>query len=112
MRLGQGDAGNTDLERWNTKDRTPGRNILNHRQMALAAMRGRSVDRIPFIARMDLWYSFHRNSGTAPGDRFILGFGDNVPTDALFTRIQRTAQYWAVHGSYPLQSTGGRHDHR
>ena len=39
----------------------------------------------------------------APGDRFILGFGDNVPTDALFNRIIRVAQFWAEHGSYPLQ---------
>ena len=46
----------------------------------------------------------------APGDRFILGFGDNVPTDALFTRIRRTAEYWSENGSYPLQPTGGRHD--
>jgi uroporphyrinogen-III decarboxylase len=39
----------------------------------------------------------------APGDRFILGFGDNVPTDALFHRIQRVAQFWADQGGYPLQ---------
>jgi len=38
----------------------------------------------------------------APGDRFILGFGDNVPTDALFRRIQRAAQMWAERGGYPL----------
>jgi uroporphyrinogen-III decarboxylase len=39
----------------------------------------------------------------APGDRFILGFGDNVPTDALFHRIKRAAQIWAERGRYPLQ---------
>ena len=39
---------------------------MNHRDRALAAMRGRPVDHIPFIARMDLWYSFHRNQGTLP----------------------------------------------
>ena len=38
----------------------------------------------------------------APGDRFVLGFGDNVPTDALFRRIKRVAQFWAERGSYPL----------
>lgn len=38
----------------------------------------------------------------APGDRFILGFGDNVPTDALFERIKRVAQFWAERGTYPL----------
>ena len=39
---------------------------MNHRDRALAAMRGRPVDHIPFIARMDLWYSFHHNQGTLP----------------------------------------------
>lgn len=29
-------------------------------------MRGEPVDRMPFIARMDLWYGFHRNRGTLP----------------------------------------------
>jgi uroporphyrinogen-III decarboxylase len=38
----------------------------------------------------------------APGERFILGFGDNVPTDALFGRIQRTAEFWRQRGAYPL----------
>ena len=38
----------------------------------------------------------------APGDRFILGFGDNVPTDALFHRIQWVARFWADQGGYPL----------
>lgn len=38
----------------------------------------------------------------APGDRFILGFGDNVPTDAPFRRIRRVAEYWADHSAYPL----------
>jgi uroporphyrinogen-III decarboxylase len=38
----------------------------------------------------------------APGDRFILGFGDNVPTDALFHRVKWIAQFWAERGSYPL----------
>jgi uroporphyrinogen-III decarboxylase len=38
----------------------------------------------------------------APGDRFILGFGDNVPTDALFHRVKRVAEFWAERGSYPL----------
>jgi len=39
----------------------------------------------------------------APGDRFILGFGDNVPTDASFERIKRVAEFWAEHGGYPLE---------
>jgi uroporphyrinogen-III decarboxylase len=39
---------------------------MNHRDLALAAMRGWPVDHVPFIARMDLWYEFHRNGGTLP----------------------------------------------
>ncbi len=39
---------------------------MNHRERALAAMRGQPVDHIPFIARMDLWYSFHKNQGSLP----------------------------------------------
>jgi uroporphyrinogen-III decarboxylase len=39
---------------------------MNHRDLALAAMRGQSIDHIPFIARMELWYEFHRNGGTLP----------------------------------------------
>jgi len=38
----------------------------------------------------------------APGDRFILGFGDNVPTDASFERVKRIARFWDEHGHYPL----------
>jgi uroporphyrinogen-III decarboxylase len=38
----------------------------------------------------------------APGDRFILGFGDNVPTDASFERVKHIARFWAERGSYPL----------
>ncbi len=38
----------------------------------------------------------------APGHRFILGFGDNAPTDAIFHRIARTAELYHQYGSYPL----------
>jgi uroporphyrinogen-III decarboxylase len=41
-------------------------------------------------------------AAVAPGDRFLLGFGDNVPTDALFSRILRVAEFWHEHGAYPL----------
>jgi len=40
----------------------------------------------------------------APGDRFILGFGDNLPTDTLFERVKRIAQFWTEGGSYPLRT--------
>ena len=83
---------------------------MNHRERALAAMRGEPVDHIPFNARMDIMYSdaefeqfmedlFH---AVAPGERFILGFGDNVPTDALFPRIRRAVEFWIEHGAYPV----------
>ena len=38
----------------------------------------------------------------APGDRFILGFGDNVPTDALFHPIKLAAPIWADRGGHRL----------
>jgi hypothetical protein len=38
----------------------------------------------------------------APGDRFILGYGDNVPTDGLFDRIVAVADFWKSEGAYPL----------
>lgn len=38
----------------------------------------------------------------APGDRFILGFGDNAPTDALSSRIERTAHLYEEYGGYPI----------
>jgi len=41
-------------------------------------------------------------SAVAPGERFILGFGDNVPTDASFSRIQRVAEFWRENGGFPL----------
>ncbi len=41
-------------------------------------------------------------AAVAPGDRFILGFGDNVPTDALFHRIQRLVAFWLERGQYPI----------
>ena len=39
---------------------------MTHRQRALAAMRGEPVDRMPFVARMELWYNYHRAMGTLP----------------------------------------------
>ncbi len=38
----------------------------------------------------------------APGDRFILGFGDNAPTDALFHRIAKAAELYQKYGDYPV----------
>jgi uroporphyrinogen-III decarboxylase len=38
----------------------------------------------------------------APGQRFVLGFGDNVPTDALFHRVRRAAEFWRQRGACPL----------
>lgn len=38
-------------------------------------------------------------NAVSPGDRFILGFGDNVPTDAVFERIIRLVDYWRANGA-------------
>lgn len=42
-------------------------------------------------------------AAVAPGDRFILGFGDNVPTDVLFDRVKRVAEFWCERSAYPPQ---------
>ena len=39
---------------------------MNQRDLALAALRGQAVDRIPFIARMELWHNYHLHQGTLP----------------------------------------------
>jgi len=42
----------------------------------------------------------------APGDHFILGTGDNVPTDSSLERIRRVTELMEELGTYPLE--GGR----
>ena len=42
----------------------------------------------------------------APGDHFILGTGDNVPTDAELPRLRRLTQLIEELGAYPLKGTG------
>ena len=44
-------------------------------------------------------------AAVAPGDRFILGFGDNVPTDGLFERVEQIARYVREYGDLPLTGT-------
>jgi hypothetical protein len=39
----------------------------------------------------------------APGDRFILGFGDNVPTDGLFSRIVQVVDFYHRHSAFPIR---------
>jgi hypothetical protein len=41
----------------------------------------------------------------APGDRFILGFGDNVPTDGLFSRIVQVVDFYHRHSAFPIKPT-------
>jgi len=40
-------------------------------------------------------------AAVAPGERFILGFGDNVPTDARFSRILQVVEFYHRHSAYP-----------
>lgn len=40
----------------------------------------------------------------APGDHFILGTGDNVPTDAELPRLRRLTELIEELGAYPLQA--------
>ena len=39
---------------------------MTHKQRALAAIRGKPHDRVPFIGRMDLWHTYHANRRTLP----------------------------------------------
>lgn len=39
---------------------------MNYREMMLAAIRGESVDKIPWAPRMDLWYIANKARGTLP----------------------------------------------
>lgn len=74
---------------------------MSFRSDALAAMRGREPERIPFIGRMNLWYNYHRAAGTLP-ERYqgwsywdvvrglgigILGFGAWIET--FFKKVHR-----------------------
>jgi hypothetical protein len=81
---------------------------MSHRSDALAAMRGESPSRIPFIGRMNLWYNYHKAGGTLP-ERYqgwsywdvvrdlnigILGFG--AWTQTFFKKVYHgleTRQY-------------------
>jgi hypothetical protein len=38
----------------------------------------------------------------APGDRFVLGFGDNVPPEALFKRLEWLVDFHEERGAYPI----------
>ena len=39
---------------------------MTHKQRILAAVGGQQVDRLPFGARIDVWYNFHAGHGTLP----------------------------------------------
>lgn len=39
---------------------------MTNRERMLAIIEGRKPDRIPWIPRLQLWYSFHKNTGTLP----------------------------------------------
>ncbi|MHB1295085.1 MAG: uroporphyrinogen decarboxylase family protein [Anaerolineae bacterium] len=41
-------------------------------------------------------------AAVAPGNRFVLGFGDNVPTNGLYSRILQVVDFYHRHSSYPL----------
>ena len=77
---------------------------MNHRDRALAAMRGQPVDHIPFIARMELWFNYERSRGTLP-ERYrhaslwdlqrdmgigIIGLGAGTP--ACYRLVHRDVQ--------------------
>ena len=47
----------------------------------------------------------HLLEAVAPADRFILGFGDNVPTDGLFSRIRQVVDFYHEHKSMGTDGT-------
>ena len=40
--------------------------VMTHKQQILAAARGEQLNRLPFGARIDLWYKYHEAHGTLP----------------------------------------------
>jgi hypothetical protein len=42
----------------------------------------------------------------APGDRFVLGFGDNVPNTAYLSRILQVVDFYHRHNAYPISPRG------
>jgi hypothetical protein len=38
----------------------------------------------------------------APGNRFIMGTGDNLPTDGLLERMERVDELCKTEGRYPV----------
>lgn len=51
-------------------------------------------------------------AAVAPGERFILGFGDNVPTDGLFSRILQVTEFYHRHSRYPIGESQAATTHR
>lgn len=43
---------------------------MKNRERVMSIIRGEKPDKIPFIARMDIWYSFHKNHGSLPEEYF------------------------------------------
>lgn len=41
--------------------------VYSHKARVLAALRGESVDRLPYVPRLDLWYLANSTAGTLPG---------------------------------------------
>jgi len=66
-----------------------------HKSRILAAFRGETVDRLPYVPRIDLWYLANALAGTLP--RQHLGRTQN--------EISR-AEGWALHHKYAYNLTG------
>jgi hypothetical protein len=54
---------------------------MTHRERILAACRGETPDRIPWVPRLDLWYNAHSAAGTLPPE--FRGLSLRQITDAL-----------------------------
>jgi methylmalonyl-CoA mutase cobalamin-binding domain/chain len=60
--------------------------VYTHRTRIAAALRGETVDRLPYVPRLDLWYLANSTSGTLPGQH----------AHRAMNEIAR-AEGWAVH---------------
>ena len=57
----------------------PDQSIPDMRSRVLAVLEGEKPDRIPFISRMELWYSCHARSGTLP-EKFRTSYTGQTPS--------------------------------
>ena len=87
---------------------------MTHKERILATIKGQPTDRLPFLARLDLWYRANRENGTVPDkyknhtfeeilDDLNLGYHAIIPNfqdlrskDVTFRPTGATSEGWRV----------------